>query len=231
MAHRLACTECSAFAHGVFSCLAAPQLAQLMDARVSRPYGAGQPLFYEGNPAFAVYCIREGVIKLWRSGHGGDQVVIRTRGKSDLVGVRAVLARMPYTVTAEPLGPFVACTIPAETFIGLVKENRELADRMLRKLAVETIETEDALVARTLERVRQRTARFLLHLAPAGSGPPTQPMSLQLPWRREEMAHLIGTTPETLSRTLHALAAQRVLEIKRQEIRVLDLAALRRTAR
>jgi CRP/FNR family transcriptional regulator, polysaccharide utilization system transcription regulator len=231
MVRHITCTECSVCARGPFGCLTGPQLTRLMESRIPHSYAPNQPLFYEGNPPFAVYCIREGTIKLWRNGHGGDQHVIRTRSKGDLVGARAALARRPYTVTAEPLGPFIACTIPSDIFISLVEENPALANRLLRKLAVETIETEDAMVDRALYHVRQRTARFLLHLVPADSGPSDQPLVLRLPWSREEMAHLIGTTSETLSRTLHAFAAQKVLDIKRREIRLLDVASLRRTAR
>ena len=230
MVRQVICSECSTCARGLFGCLTESQLARLMESRSSHSYAPGQPLFYEGNPAFAVYCIREGLIKLWRSGHNGDQHVIQTQGKGDLVGSREVFARRPYAVTAEPLGPFIACTIPGETFISLVQENHALANGLLRKLAVETIETEDTIVARALYHVRQRTARFLLHLAPADAGAANQPLVIRLPWRREEMAHLIGTTPETLSRALHAFAAQQVLEIRRREIRLLDIASLRRTA-
>jgi CRP-like cAMP-binding protein len=45
------------------------------------------------------------------------------------------------------------------------------------------------------------------------------------------MARLIGTTPETLSRTLHGFAERGVLEVDRQQIRVRDLEVLRRIAR
>ncbi len=85
-------------------------------------------------------------------------------------------------------------------------------------------------MARALELVRQRAARYLARALPADVERSSRPLRLRLPIRRGEMAHLIGTTPETLSRTLHALAAQGILEVHRREIRVLDLEALRRLA-
>jgi CRP-like cAMP-binding protein len=47
---------------------------------------------------------------------------------------------------------------------------------------------------------------------------------------REELAQLIGTTPETLSRTLHGLADEGVLALDRKTIRVLDLPSLLKRA-
>ena len=170
-------------------------------------------------------------MKLWRAGSNGDEHVIRTRGKGDLVGARAVLAGGNYPVTAEPLETFIACTIPGETFTGLVRENQELAHQLLKKLAVETIETEGLILSRTVDHVRQRTARLLLKQVGTRLRIAPGPVSIRLPWRRETMADLVGTTPETLSRTLHAFAAEGLIEVQRQDVRILDLRGLERAAR
>lgn len=231
MAQKIGCQECTAYPCGLFRCLSPPQLERLVKSRVAHAYAPGKPVFYEGNPAFAVYCIQQGTAKLWRGGSNGDEHVIRTRGKGDLVGARAVLAGGNYPVTAEPLEALIACTIPAEVFIELVRENQELAHRLLRKLAVETIETEVVILSRLMDHVRQRTARLLLKQVGTRLRLAPGPTQIRLPWRRETMANLVGTTPETLSRTLHAFVAEGIIEVERQEVRIVDMRALERAAR
>lgn len=231
MVQHITCRECTAYPCGLFRCLSEPQLARLVKSRVACAYAPGKPVFYEGNPAFAVYCIQQGTVRLWRAGSNGDEHVIRMRGKGDLAGARAVLAGSNYPVTAEPLESLIACTIPGEVFTALVKENQELAHQLLRKLAVETIETEGLILSRTMDHVRQRTARLLLKQVGTRLRITPGPVQIRLPWRRETMADLAGTTPETLSRTLHAFVAEGVIEVERQDVRILDLRALERAAR
>ena len=231
MVQQITCRECTAYPCGLFHCLTAPQLARLVKSRVAHAYAPGKPVFYEGNPAFAVYCVLQGTVKIWRSGSNGDEHVIRTRGKGDLVGARAVLAGGNYPVTAEPLETFVACTIPSEAFLELVRENQELAHRLLKKLAVETIETEGLILSRSMDHVRQRTARLLLKLVGTRLRIVPGPVQIKLPWRREVMAELAGTTPETLSRTLHAFVAEGIIEVERQDVRIVNMKALEKAAR
>ncbi len=224
------CTGCSARARGLFGCLSASQLARLVAVRVPHAYAPGSPAYHEDTPSLAVYCVREGEFKLWRILDNGDQHVVATRTCGDLMGYRAALAGRPYTVTAEPLCRSVACTIPTETFLTLAHENAEFAFGLLQRLAGDSLENEDRLVTRAVYSVRRRTARYLVECLPAGADAAAPPLPLRVPARREEMARLIGTTPETPSRTLHAFAARGILDLQRQEIQVRDLGLLRRIA-
>jgi CRP/FNR family transcriptional regulator len=188
-------------------------------------YRAHETLFHEATPALAIHCVRSGAIKLFRRLRGGDEVVVGTRGPGDLVGVRGVLAGLPYASTAMTMGPAIACAIPGEAFLGLVRENPLLGYRILSRLARESRLVEEQLVERTHSNVGKRTARFLVQrlFPPAPRG-----ATAGIAMSREEMAQIIGTTPETLSRTLHAFAEEGILALDRREIRVLDLEGLRR---
>ena len=219
------CGGCAGAASDLFSCLSHEQRSRFSSAAISHVYRAHETLFHEATPALAVHCIRSGAIKLFRRLRGGDEVVVGTRGPGDLVGLRGVLAGLPYASTAMTLGPAIVCAIPGEAFLGLVRENATLGYRLLARLARESRLVEEQLVERTHSSVGKRTARFLLQRLP--------PLSPQAPeagigMSREEMAQLIGTTPETLSRTLHALADEGILALDRKEIRVLDSDGLRR---
>lgn len=225
-----ACSECRAYPWSAFACLTERQLARLSDARTLRAYDPGQPVQYEGNPALAVYCIRQGQIKIWRLGHSGEQLVIGTRGPGDLIGYRTAIARRPCPVTAEPLERSFVCAIPRETFMDLVNESAPLCRELLSRMAVTSLKTESRLLERAHDLVRQRVARYLVQLLPDGPEEARPPHRLVMSMGREDMAHLIGTTPETLSRTLRAFADRGILELDRQEIRVLDLDVLRRIA-
>ena len=190
------CTRCPAHADGVFACMSNARHDQLMRDTTARDHDSGETIFYEGNPALAVYCVAAGHIKLTRTGPHGDAHVVATRGVGDLLGCRAVLARGLYTVSAEPLRPSRVCAIPRESFLEAVRGDAALAFAVLTRMARMTIESEDNLMTRSMEHVRQRTARYLLGLVPGTNHSGHFEIYGLLP--RHEMAQLIGTTPETL---------------------------------
>jgi CRP/FNR family transcriptional regulator len=226
----LQCSACSGAAGSLFSCLLPEQRSRLSSAAVSHAYRAHETLFHEGTPALAIHCVRSGAIKLFRRLENGEEVVVGIRGPGDLIGLRGVLAGIPYANTATTLDPAFVCAIPGETFVELVRENPILGLRILTRLARESRRAEEQLVERTHSRVAKRTARFLAQHFHAGALPAAAVARAGISMSREEMAQLIGTTPETLSRTLHGLADDGILALDRRMIRVLDLPALLKRA-
>ena len=225
------CSRCAARSKGLFACLAARKLERLMHERSSREYLHGEPIFYAGNPALAVYCVGEGQVKLWRTGPHGDSQSFGTRGPGDLLGWRAALVGGSYAVTAEPLERSRVCLIPRASFVDVVRDDAQLSFAMLTRMALVTRETEDHLMARSVDPVRQRTARFLRELLPATARGCSAPVELPDLLPRHEMAELIGTTAETLSRTLHALQLSGVVDFDSDHFIVRDPQELSRIAR
>ena len=137
---------------------------------------------------------------------------------------------MPYGLTAVTLEPSRICAIPKDAFLDLVGHSPPLALELLRRLAVRSRLNEEQLVDRARLPVAARIARLLLGVhrhggaARKGSSPEASAIS------REELALLIGTTRETLSRTLHEFAGKGLLELSASAIRVLDPDGLRRIA-
>lgn len=229
--HAPSCSQCSAQTQGPFACLGPRLMARLMEVRVPHTYEPGQHLYLQGNPALAVYCLREGRVKLSQAMYGGGEHVIGTRGPGSILGYRAILTGKHYRVSAVPIERTVACAIPREAFMDLIREDHALTSALLVRLAGESIASEENMLARTVQRVRTRVARFLLQRLPADRAEERTAITLTLPLSREEIALLIDTTRETLSRTFHALSERGIIETDGHDIRILDRAALERLAR
>jgi CRP/FNR family transcriptional regulator, polysaccharide utilization system transcription regulator len=230
MAERVLCSSCTDPARALFSCLSSEQRSRLKGAVIPHAYRAGDTLFHEGTPALAVCCIRSGSIKLFRRLYGGQEVVIGVRRAGDLAGLRGVLARVPYANTAVTLEPTVACTIAAEDILRLARENPPLSLLLLARISLESRLIEERLVDLTHSRVAQRASRFVVQMVHQRASALPAGADHGLSMNREEMARLIGTTPETLSRTLRALAREGLLSMDRRRILVLDMPGLQRRA-
>ena len=198
--------------------------------RMARQYESGQLVFHQGTPSLAVLSVHSGLVQLTRDNWRGSRIVVGLRGPGELVGVRSVLARVPYQVSVETLEPSTLCSVPREIFLAVVRDCPELAMRLLEHLAKDYLLTEEQLVARSSLSVRARTARLLIGAANGAQDGPRKVRSHEIVMAREEMALLIGTTRETLSRTLSQLAKRGSVALEDGKVRVLDHAGLERLA-
>lgn len=190
-----------------------------------------QVIFQEGNPSLAVYCIKSGVVKLYKTGSKGEPLIIRLLGPGDLVGYRAVLAQEPYAATAEATGAVALCVIPSARILELLHASPEFCRRLLLKLTRELLLSEDQMMSLAQETVRVRTVRMLVaFLEKSGSGLRTGG-SLRVPLQRAEVAQMVGTSPETLSRTLRKLAQDGILRVSRADISIQNPVRLRALVR
>lgn len=223
------CELCGQGEISVFYGLPKPLLERLNKEKSVRPYERGEIIFHEGTPALAIYIVCAGLIKLYKTSRRGDQLVIRLLGSNDITGYRSVLAGEPYMATAEVLEPSTVCSVARQTFFDLLRESPEFSIGLLSRMARQMRLSEEQMVAMALESVRQRTARLLLFLHGGQIGKPekyTPGEAVEVPLLHKEMAEMIGTTPETFSRTLHALARKGIVRLTRTKIFIENPAAL-----
>lgn len=192
------------------------------EVRTEAEYPAGHVIFHQGQPPLAVYCLSAGGVKIYKTAASGGQIIIRVLGPGELLGYRPVLGNEPYAATAEAVTATTACVIARESFLAGLSRSPTLCMRLLEKMARELRISEDQLLNLASEPVRKRLARLLVLMLQAAGTPLQENMLVPTTCRRAEMAQMIGTTPETLSRTLRLLASQRLIRSTRTEIRVLD---------
>lgn len=220
------CAGCSLNAEGAFAVLDDRARDILDRAKTVHEYQPGQAIFYEGTPAEEVYCIQSGLVKLYRSDPDGRHYVLRLDGPGEPLGYEAVLAGFPYTATAEALRPTRSCILPGRILHELMTQVPELGPRLIVDLARRLRDSEDRRVALAQLSVRQRAAGLLLQLADGSR--PGSPVTL--PLRRTEMADMIATTPETLSRVLRDLGEGDLITLTRKDLLILDPGGLRAAA-
>ena len=223
-----ACPKKGCAAWETFSCLSSAQVGRLTRDCVLHDFERGEIVFRQGSEPHAAYCIHSGSVRLSRLRRSGREVVVGIRRTGDLAGFPAALAGLPYNISAQTLEPSVICMMPRATLAELLAECPPLALRLLHRMAAQCSALEDELFARDLECVKERTARLLVGLAPGGPAASGAPESPTIAMTREDMALLIGTTRETLSRVLNDLSRRGIVGLNTREIRIRDLEALER---
>ena len=223
------CKICGDGEGSIFCGLAGEHLERLEREKIVRSYNRGESVFYEGADVSAIYQVCSGLLKLFKTGRRKEQLVIRLLGPGDVTGYRALLAGESYAATAEAIEPSTVCAVSRDTFLSLLRESPDLSLSLLSKMAREMRLSEEQMVAMAQESVRQRTARLLLFLRGGRIGriekyQPGEPV--EVPLLHKEMAEMIGTTPETFSRTLHALARRGIIRLTKAKIFIENPTAL-----
>ncbi len=106
----------------------------------------------------------------------------------------------------------------------------DLALDMMAKLSAELRVSEEQMISLLHHSVKQRTARLLLTLIDSADEADTSRPQRLVRLQRTEMAQILGTTPESLSRTLHTFAEEKLIDSTRTSITLLDRTAMERLA-
>jgi len=224
------CAVCKSRSTGLICGLNSRARDRLEQDRTTHAFRRGQPIFHAGSPAQALYVVHSGRVKVFRTWRGGEEQVLRLLGPGELLGYRPLLANEPYVASAEAIEDSTLCVIPAATVRELLREVPGLALELMEKLARELRASEDLMMDLIHRPVRQRAARLLLSLL-EDNHHAAEPaiLSSQL-LRRQDMARMIATTPETFSRVLRGFAQHGLVTLTRDRIHIRDHARLHKVA-
>jgi len=189
-------------------------------------YPAQAVIFQQGMPAYTVYLIERGLVKLVRVASNGHRMIIGLRRKHWLAGAPSVLLDKPYSFTGVTLVPSSLRRIPAEVFLDLAKTNKQLSWCLLQMLSqgvydqVKTIETMSTLSA--LERLE----RFLCEIIEEQNQNDSEAPLFSLPLNNQELAQLLTITPEHLCRVLKDMERRGVVKRNKGALTVTDPVSL-----
>ena len=194
----------------IFGALPAESLAELSRAMRHRHYERGACIATAGDPVEHLIVVADGRLKSVRSTPGGREQVVRTLGRGEFLGELALFAPARHEGDLIVIEPSDVCMVPRRAVQDLLERHPEVAVRLVEALALRLADAEQLIADLGLRDVGQRLAAELLRASAAGSaGPHGARVRMGVPWA--EVAARLGTTPESLSRRLAALADQGII--------------------
>lgn len=183
-----------------------------------RTVAAGAPLFLTDTPAHSIYAIRQGMLKSVRVTLEGEERILGIHTPGEVLGLEAIGLR-GYACDAVAVQPTVCCELPLPMLGEQSVRVRELGMALFRLLSRAT-EPRSHLARGT---ARQRVTGYLLDLAQRleRRGLDSQQFSLGL--SRQELAELLDTRIETVSRTLQRLNREHAIRIRGGSVTLLSL--------
>ena len=188
-------------------------------------YPKGAVLFMEKQEPRGVYLLCEGQAKISMSSSEGKKVILKIANAGEVIGIESAFSGKPYEFTAESLRPCQVAFIRRADFLQFVARHPEIFAAVIRQMVAQYRTACEQI--RTLglsTSVTERVAKLLL-VWTAASGE-TKPVRTTLPLTHEEIGEFIGTTRESVTRTLSDLKSRRLVAIKGVTLTVPDRTAL-----
>lgn len=170
------------------------ELSELAQLAIERSYASGEFVFWEEDAPEWIYIVATGRIKVIKHSSSGKEFIVAFFNPGEMFGEVAVFENKPYPASAQAADDTSVLRISRENFLAFLSSRPEVALRIVSILGGRLRDAQGRLRDLAGERVEQRLARILLMLS--GKLGPT------LPFTRQEIADMAGTTTETAIRVL-----------------------------
>ncbi len=196
-----------------FSGLSPRTLEELNRIKHTTSYPEGAIVLMEGQAARGIYIVCQGRVKLMTTNSEGKTLIVKIAAPGEVLGLQSVVTGNPYELTVETLQPSQLAYISCEQFLKLIKTHGDACLRATQHLSQDCESAYDVIRSIGLcHSVPGKLARLLLQWSVDGKardGVVRMKMSLT----HEELAQLIGSSRETVTRILGDFRRRGVVEL------------------
>ncbi|WP_084066689.1 Crp/Fnr family transcriptional regulator [Desulfocicer vacuolatum] len=183
-----------------------------------KKYKKGELIFNEGDEGNGFYIVETGKVKIFKLSFGGKEQILHIYGPGKPFGEVPVFTGKNFPATAQAVVGSTLIFFPRKDFIARITENPSLALNMLAVLSKRLREFTVMVENLALKEVPARLASYLGVLTKEQNNLSV----VTLPVSKNQLAGLLGTTPETLSRIFSKMSGQGLIGVDRGIISILD---------
>jgi CRP-like cAMP-binding protein len=221
----LSCETCFIGTHPLFRHLTEEEIRLLSIHSITEIYKRGSIIYREGNRMSGFYCVRHGIVKIYKTGFDGKEQIIRFAKSGDIIGYRSVISSEPACTTTEVLEECTLCHIPAAMLMNLVRTNGNFAVALMKLTCKELGEANSYITDIAQKTVRERLAEILIHLDEEFGA--NNEGSLNISLTREELSNIVGTATESIIRLLSDFKNDQLIALNGRKIKILDKPGLK----
>src|SRR5450432_3265487 len=222
------CLICPVREEHLFCNLPWPAVQKLNEIKSTAVYPKSTMLFIEGQQPRGVFVLCAGKAKLSTSSTGGKTIITKISEAGDVLGLNATISNRPYEVTAEMVEAGQANFIARDAFLQFLREHGEVAVRVAEQLSRNYYTAYEEI--RTLGLTTSPSEKFakLLLSWSSDSTDAAKTAQINMTLTHEEIAEMIGTTRETVSRLFSEFKKKQLLQVKGATLTIRNREALER---
>lgn len=224
------CQDCTQRSDDYFCGLSPDSLNQIEEVKISNTYSPGSMLFIEGQPSNGVFMLCQGAVKLYTCSKDGKVVILHIAGPGELLGLSAVVSHSNYEVSAEVIESCHVNFVRKSDFLRLLNNNPDISMNVVRHLCTQYNEACNQIRSFGLSNsVADKLAKLMLEWClstmnsrtyTGGDGNGNGPVRIKMRFTHEEVAEMIGTSRETVTRLLKDFKEQNLITLKGADLYV-----------
>jgi CRP/FNR family transcriptional regulator len=208
------CIACTHNKEGRFCDLAKDTIGTFDKMKFAGAYPKGATLFVEGEMPRGVFVLCSGKAKLTTSSTEGKTLIVKLAVAGDILGASAAILGKPYEVSAETTEPAQVNFVSREDFLRLLSLHSDASMSAAQQLAKSYHAAQHEIRSLGLSQTTsEKLARLLLDWSETGEETP-KGIRLKVMMTHEEIAQMIGTTRETVTRLLSDFKRRHVIDVK-----------------
>ncbi|MBZ5719523.1 MAG: Crp/Fnr family transcriptional regulator [Acidobacteriia bacterium] len=224
------CSSCKLRGSGFFCSLSQPTVEALNQIKHTASYPEGALVFMEGQAARGVYMVCQGRVKMLTTNSDGKTLILKIAQAGEILGVHSVVTGKPHELTVETLQPCQLAFIGRDDFLRFIQEHGDACLHATQHLGRDCQSAYDVIRSIGLSHsVSEKLARLLLQWS-ADARVSNGVVQLRLTLTHEEIAQLIGSSRETVTRTLGDFKKHSVIELHGSALLIRNLSALQKLA-
>jgi len=209
----------------LFAQLSATDLQRVVDVARDRAYPKNSVILFEDDPGDALYVVATGQVKVVLIGEDGREVILSVMGPGEFFGEMSLLDDEPRSAHVIAMEDSSLVVLRREDFEGILSQTPGIALALLREMSRRLRRADEKVGSLVLLDVQGRVSRLLLDMASEEGG---ERITRRL--THHTIAQMIGSSRETVSRTMRDLVDKGLIAVQRRDIVIRDRAALEQSS-
>ncbi|MFS0635587.1 Crp/Fnr family transcriptional regulator [Mesobacillus foraminis] len=201
--------------YSLFKDLDDMELTRVAEISILRKWEKNSHVFLQGDTLENVYFILDGKVKIYKSDINGREQIVAILKNGEMFPHIGFFRKGGYPAFAEVLETSDLVVIPIALFEKVLIENPHLSIKVFKVLGEKIVDLQDRLEEQILNNTYEQIIKLLIRLADKhGETLEDGRVCLKPEFTNRDLANMIGTTRETVSRTL--------TKMKKDELLVMD---------
>ncbi len=221
------CTDCTVRFERLFCNMSSNSVNALETIKFTGVYPKGSLLFVEGEMPRGIFILCSGRAKLTTSSSEGKTLIVKIAEPGEVLGASATILGKPYEVSAETIEPAQLNFIKRDDFLKFLTTNAEACMHTAQQLSEKYHSAQREIRSLGLSQTTsEKLAKLLLDWCKQGGEETERGMRLKVLLTHEEIAQMIGTTRETVTRLLSDFKRKKIIDVKGSSVFILGRDAL-----
>lgn len=222
------CLTCKTRTERLFCDLPAAALQAFETIKYATAYPKGAVLFVEGQAPRGIFVLCKGRVKMSICATDGKTLIVKIAEPGEVLGLSATVSGKPYELTAETVDPCQVNFVKRDDFLRFLKEHSEacfkVAEQLSEKYNTACHEVRSLGLSHS---AGEKLAKLLLEWSSKNGESAKQEPHLRLALTHEEIAQMIGTSRETVTRLFADLKKRQIVQTKGSTLVIRNKVALK----